>query len=146
MGDSLAYESCSGTNVRLNGRWFVLGRSCFRRDRAWGEVWLYGRFHRYKETITAAGDRSDVFRTVRRIAKGLPKLLDCSVNAVVELDYRIVRPKSFADLLAVNQVSAALDQHQQDLERLFLEQDFAVFSAEFSCTEVEFELCKAHTG
>jgi len=132
MGNSFAYQSRGETNFGLRDRRFVLVRGSFCRDVGRDKVWLATGFDRSNQTITAAGDCFDIFRTVRRIAQGLPKLFDGRVDAVVELDDGVIRPKSLADLLSVNQVSAALHQHQQDLERLFLEQDFAVFFAEFS--------------
>jgi hypothetical protein len=70
--------------------------------------------------------------------------LICSLDAVVKLHYRVVRPELIPDFLARNHIAALLNQHAQHLEGLFLQKDLASSFAEFSCSEVKLEHTKTH--
>ena len=78
--------------------------------------------HRHDQPIAAPPDRFDVLGLVGRVTQRLPQLLDGSVDAVVELYDRVVGPQPLLDLVERHDVAATLDQHQQDLEGLFLEE------------------------
>jgi hypothetical protein len=58
-----------------------------------------------------------------RVAKCFSQLVNRRIDAVLELNYSVVRPKSFSDLLAADQGTLILDEDAQYLERLLLEQD-----------------------
>jgi len=47
---------------------------------------------------------------------------NCNINAVVEVDYRIVWPEFSLDFLTRYDLAGTQNQHFEDLERLFPEQ------------------------
>ena len=64
-------------------------------------------------TMYGVGDRGNVSRLLRRVSQRLPQLSNGDVDAVVELDDRIVRPELFLDFLARDHRPLTLDQHQE---------------------------------
>jgi hypothetical protein len=57
------------------------------------------------------------------------------IDAVVELDYRVVGPELVADLLAQDYLARTFQQHPEDLERLVLKSDPDARFAQFGPPE-----------
>ena len=74
----------------------------------------------------------------------LAQLLDGCVDALVELDHRVVRPELSLDFFAGDNLAVALDQHQQDLKRLLLQRYGANPIAQLGAADVEFEASEAY--
>src|SRR5581483_6386413 len=91
-------------------RWWSPGHSACRDS-----------FHGGQKAVATAGEGLDKTRTRRGVAQGLPQFVDDGVEAVVEVNKSIGRPQPLADFFAGDQISRALQQHEQNLEGLLLQ-------------------------
>jgi hypothetical protein len=83
---------------------------------------------------------------LRGFAQGISEFLDGGVDAVVEFDDGIIRPQVQADFLAQHYLTAMLQQHGQDSERLFLQSDPPPMLAQLASANVEFERSEANSA
>ncbi len=84
-------------------------------------------------------------RLVAGIDQRAAQLLYSVVDAVVELDNRVVGPKSLANFVASDDLAVGLDQDAQDLQGLVGEkQDGAVILAQFPRAQVNLKDSEAH--
>ena len=95
--------------------------------------------YRADKPVTATRNSLHIARLVRRIPQRQAQLLDGSVDAVVELDNRVIRPQLLANLLPRHQLAGRFQQHFQNLEGLFLKANLAVVLVQFSGFEVQLE-------
>ena len=63
---------------------------------------------------------------------------------MIELDYGVIGPKPLLDVFAGQQLTIALQQHAEDLERLLLQACDPLALAQFTRAQVYFESSKAH--
>jgi hypothetical protein len=76
-------------------------------------------------------------RLVTGIDQRPPKFLDGIVDAGIELDNRVVGPKSLANFVASDDLAVGFDQDAQDLQRLVGEnQDGAIILAQLARAQV----------
>lgn len=78
---------------------------------------------RSNEPVASAGHGFDESGIVGFFAEGTSQFSDGGVQSVVELDEGVGGPKSLTNLFSGNQFAGALEQHGEDLERLFLQPD-----------------------
>src|SRR5215469_14084965 len=57
------------------------------------------------------------------VAQGLAKLLDCTVQAEIEINKSVLRPQALLQFFAGDDLPRSLQQHGKDLQRLILELD-----------------------
>jgi|SRR5580700_10898764 hypothetical protein len=98
-----------------------------------------GTVDRPDEAVAATVERLDVARVFRVVVQGLPEFLDGAVEAKVEVDEGVFRPKFFLEFVAGDDQARALEQHREDLERLLLELDANARLAQFASLQVKFE-------
>jgi hypothetical protein len=89
-------------------------------------------FDRYLPAIPPARQGVDISRLVGRITQGNPKSFDGSVDAIFELNHRVIGPESLLNLLPSNYFAPALEQHGKNLERLLGQPDPHSVLAQFS--------------
>jgi hypothetical protein len=103
-----------------------------------------GRVYSWEdEPKAAAGQGLDIARAFRLVAQRLPQLLDGGADAVVELDDRAIRPDAIADFLPRHHFSGMLEQHEENLERLFLQTNAPSALAQFARADVQLKPAKA---
>jgi hypothetical protein len=95
--------------------------------------------YRSNESVSATGHRLDKARPVGRIAQCIPQPTDRSIEAVVKIDKGIRRPQFAPQLLASDYFARVLQQSDQNLKGLFLQSDLRSVSAQFTCSQVQFE-------
>jgi hypothetical protein len=84
-------------------------------------------------------------RLVAGVHQRASQLLYSVIDAVVELDNRVVGPKSLANFVATDDLAVGFDQDAQDLEGLVGEnQDSAIILAQFAGAQVDFKDTEAH--
>src|SRR5215203_4116970 len=88
-------------------------RRCSGRDRA--------TRHAPDEPVPTPRDRLDERRFLRIVAQRCAQSLDCSVQAVLEIDERAVRPETLTQVVAGDHFTRALQHEPENLERLLLE-------------------------
>jgi len=76
-----------------------------------------------QEAISAPGLRFDESRRISRVAQRLPQFLHGTVQALVEIDKRILVPESLAQPLAGNNFARLFQQQHQDQKWFFPELD-----------------------
>jgi len=72
----------------------------------------------------------------------MAQLLDVRVQAVLEVDEGILRPKMPAEFFAGNQLAGAVEQKREDSNGLALEFEFHAALPQLGCLPIEFEGCK----
>ncbi len=75
----------------------------------------------------------------------MPEFLDRAVDAVVKLDDGAVGPELPANFFASHNFASALQQHQKNLERLFLQADGFAAGPQLAGAQIEFKLSNPHT-
>jgi hypothetical protein len=83
------------------------------------------------ESLSAPGQGLDVTRLVGRITQRLAQPVDRRVDAVLELDNRVVRPEEFLKFAPAHQPAWTLQQQTEDLKRLLLQTDAEAALAQF---------------
>jgi hypothetical protein len=78
---------------------------------------------RTDEAISVARDRLDEVRRVGRISQRVAQPLDGSVQAVLEVDERVVAPEATPEILAGDDLAGRLEQRDEDGEWLILQCD-----------------------
>ena len=102
-------------------------------------VALYGR----DEAISTAGQRLYIARTGGGVSQCLADFVDRGVQAVVEIDECIRRPKLLLQLFSRDYFARALQQQGEYLKGLTLQAQLHSILAEFTGAEVKFENAKA---
>src|SRR5207253_6392605 len=69
------------------------------------------------EPIAALRQRLDEARVFGRIAQSLTEPVDGGIEAVIEVDERVSRPQTLPQLVASDDIAAALEQQDEDVER-----------------------------
>jgi hypothetical protein len=72
----------------------------------------------------------------------MPQLSECCFDAVLVLDNRPVGPKLVSDFFLGDQFAGAVQQKEENLNRLALEPYFHALSAQLSRSAIEFERSK----
>src|SRR6266705_1573007 len=98
---------------------------------------------RRKEPISAPRQRLDKSRVVSGVAQCLSELVYGCVQAVVEIDERILRPDLRAQLFARYHFGRPLKQDGKHLEWLFLQLDALTLFAQLSRAQVHLKNSKA---
>ena len=91
------------------------------------------------EAIAAPGNRFDVERRVKRIAKCVAQVGDRHIEAVIEVNEGIRGPEKAIQLISRDQFARIFQQIDQDEERLFAELDGQTGAAQFHSSRVDFE-------
>lgn len=89
--------------------------------------------------VAASRKSLDEARIVRRFPERAAQPFDGRIDAVVELDNRIVRPQFLADFLAQHRLAGVLDEHEQDLKRLIGQVDPDTVLAHLAGAHVQLE-------
>jgi hypothetical protein len=76
---------------------------------------------------------------LRIVVQGIPKLVHAKIDALVEVDERLVTPERPADLVTADYLARTADQERQKLEWLGLELDQHPAFPEFAGANVQFE-------
>jgi hypothetical protein len=118
--------------MELRRRWIYSRRACASTSRL-----NRCGFHWRNESISPPRERLDVARTGRRISQGFPQLVHGRIQAVIEIHEGVSGPQFLAHLLASDQVTAALQQEDEHLKRLFLEPKLRAVLAKLSGRVVE---------
>jgi hypothetical protein len=74
-----------------------------------------------EEAVSATRNGFHIAGTLGGVAEGLADFANCFIESVVEIDEGVRRPKFFLKLLASYDLAGMLEQHDQDLEGLFLQ-------------------------
>src|SRR5579862_4660995 len=98
-----------------------------------------GIVDRPDEAVATAVERLDVARVFRVVIEGLPEFFDGAVEAEVEVDEGIFRPKFFLEFVAGDDRARALEQCRKDLKRLLLELDPNARLAQLAGFQIQFE-------
>jgi hypothetical protein len=106
------------------------GRRAWRRCRA---------LHRGQKAVSAPGHGLHEPGIGGRVPERLAQLVDGSIQAVVEIDERVLRPEFLAQFLARDDVSGPLQEKTQNLEWLFLKADAGAVLAQFPRHEIHFK-------
>lgn len=100
-----------------------------------------------QEAVTPARHGFDVTRLIGRFPQHVAQLLDGGVDAVIEFHDGVVRPEPEADLVAKDHLAGMLQQHEEDLERLFPQAEPDAEFAQLARSGVDFERPEAkHLG
>ena len=86
-----------------------------------GDTGLFHRGDVSDEAIPASCDRFDETGTRRRVTDGVANPVDRLVHSVIEVHERVGAPQPGPKLLACDDLARPLNQHRQDLKRLFLQ-------------------------
>jgi hypothetical protein len=89
------------------------------------------------ETVASLRKCFDVAWFFGFVIQCLAKLLDCRIQAVVEIDEGIGGPKLLSKLFSGDDLSRVLEQYRQDTKRLLLEPDPVAAFAQFAGTQVQ---------
>jgi len=100
--------------------------------------------HRGDEPVAAPRQRLDVARFIRRVAQRPAQRLDGRVDAVLELDNRVVRPQAPLQLLACHQFARTRQQHGQHFHGLTGKLDLQPMLAQFQRMPVKLEGFEPH--
>src|SRR5216683_8167414 len=107
----------------------------------------FNPLHRDFPAVAAAGKSFNVARIFSGFPQCLPKTFHGSVNAVFELNDRIVWPQPMADLFAQHNLAGALQQQGKNLKGLFSQANsLAPALAQLTRAKVEFHVVKADNG
>lgn len=88
------------------------------RTDGWG-THFRGRIDRVcDKPVSAAGKRFDVGRHVGGIVQDFAEFVDRGVEAVIEVDEHVARPKEVAELFASDKMAGILDQEGEDFQGL----------------------------
>jgi hypothetical protein len=82
----------------------------------------------------------------RRFAQYVAQALHGRVDAVIELDYRVIRPELLTDFLAKNDFAGTFEQRDQYLERLVLETDPEIVLTQFGAAQIELKRSEPNHG
>ena len=88
--------------------------------------------NRANETITAFGESFYVSRMVSIVRQGAANLVDREIDTVLEIDERRISPKAALDFFPGYDLSGALDEKQEDAERLGLKLEQNASLAQFA--------------
>jgi hypothetical protein len=100
------------------------------------------QLHRSDEPVTAFRQSFDVVGVLRRVAQGLPDLVDCRAQTVVEVDYRFRSPDLLLQFLPGDDFSGVAEQDGEQPERLALEFDAYSTLSQLTGAKVGFEDAK----
>ena len=98
-----------------------------------------GRFHGLPEPVTAARESFDEARRLDGVAERLTQPFHRGVDAVLEVDDRVARPKLLAQVFTRHELARPLDEHAQNPQRLPFKLDLHPAPAQLQCAPVEFE-------
>src|SRR5438067_2370311 len=79
--------------------------------------------HRHLQTVATARHRFHVLGLLRGVLQRQPYFLDGGIDAVVELDNRVIWPELTPDLLARHHLTGMFKQHLKNLEGLLVKAD-----------------------
>ena len=102
------------------------------------------RFNVGQEPVTAARDCLDETRILCRVTERFANFIDRLVEAVVEIHDR-PRPESAAQFVSAHQLSGALEQHGQNLERLLLQLEPQAMFHQLAGSKIDFENTEPQT-
>jgi hypothetical protein len=103
-----------------------------------------GLFNVAEESIPAPGQRFDEAWVLRGIAQRVAKFLDGGIQPGVEIDERVVGPQTLTQRVARHRFSRALEQGQQDLQRLVRKPDLPALPAKLARDGVQLEDAEAN--
>lgn len=92
-----------------------------------------------QEAVAAPRDGFYESRALGRIAEGISDLIDCFIEAVVEINEGAFRPKVVPQFFAANDLSRACNQHCQNLKRLVLQSHSHAVLAQLALAKIQFE-------
>ena len=98
---------------------------------------------RSNPSIAAFRNGFDVTRRKGVIAQGNADFLYRGIERVVELDKGVFGPNLFAQLLARDEFSGALEKSREHLKGLFLQTNACPTLTQFSCVKVGLEKTEA---
>ncbi|MGB7590352.1 MAG: hypothetical protein WCD04_18060 [Terriglobia bacterium] len=97
-------------------------------------------FHPCHEAVAVARQGLDKARVLRRVIQRLAQSANRVIQAVFMITERLPRPEDAVYLLARHYVIGALEEHHQNLQRLFLQVDLFVSGPQFSCVSIELKV------
>src|SRR5260370_29606973 len=92
-----------------------------------------------QEAVAAARDRFNEAWTLGGVAQGFAKPADGVVEAVFELDERILGPEPLLKLLPGDDLAGMLEESEQNLQRLLVEFDAHALLAQLPRRRIHFE-------
>src|SRR5262249_30595424 len=91
------------------------------------------------ESVPAPGDRLDIAGSLGGLRERLAQALNRRVYSVADLHHRVVRPKPAADALPQHNLSGALQQEDQQPQRLLLQANDLAVPAQLAGANIQFE-------
>jgi len=95
------------------------------------------------QSVSAARERLNILRMIRRVAEGSPENPDSHIDAMVKLDDGVIWPKPFSYFLTGYNLTSSFDEHSQNLKWLLPENGFAIaifYSCRVELTGTEIDL------
>jgi len=109
------------------------------------ELNLHSR-HRRNKPVSPAGQRFDISRLVDRIAQHFAHVRNSVVKAMVEVDESIGRPNLGPKFVASHDITGAVQQGREYLERLALEVELYAAFPQFARTNVQLKGVEAKSA
>ena len=106
------------------------------------EAAIPNHLNRRKKTIPAAGNRLNENRSIRGVPKYFTQTLDGRVQARVEIDKGVRRPKRRMKIFARDHSTCALQQLSQNKEGLILKPQLRAVSPELARTSIQLKRAK----
>ena len=103
----------------------------------------FNSLNRPQETVAATGEGFDVGGLIGGIREGLAKFVDGFVEAVFEIHKRFGGPEALLNIVAGDDGSGMLEQHDKDFEGLAGETQLDAMLAKLACGDIHFEGAEA---
>jgi hypothetical protein len=98
--------------------------------------------NRGKETVAAAGNRLNENGIIRGVRKYFTQTLDGCVQACIEIDKGVCRPKRRMKIFACDNCAGALQQLSQNKKGLILKAHLGAVSSEFTGMNIQFKIAE----
>jgi hypothetical protein len=97
-----------------------------------------------QETITSAGNGFDESGGCSTFSKGTANLPDAEIEAMLEVNERVLAPESTSKFFSRYQVSSPRDQMDEQSESLWAKSDAVIELPQFHCVDVESKRTKPY--
>jgi hypothetical protein len=111
-----------------------------------GQSGLWGAFDASDEAVATSWDSFDVAGFFGGIGQRIPQFLDRAVQAGIEVNKSVLRPKFLLQFLAGDQLAGTLQQDDQQLKGLVLKLNANTILVQFARTRVHLEGAEAYPG
>jgi len=95
--------------------------------------------HRIDKSVAAARHCFDIARLFSRFPEDIAQSPDRRIDAVVEFDHGLIRPKPIAYLLSQDDLTGVFQQQEQELEGLLAQTKTDTMLAQFAGPNIQIE-------